>query len=289
MRNGGLWRGWKAAMAGVASLAVVLALLFTPVGPAVGEFLSIFRAEKFAPVTIDPANPPSSAPKVRPESFGEFTVRVEPTTSKVESVEAAQVDFPVRQLAGVPAGLASQPEIHVIKPGEVVFRFDLAKTTAALAELGVTARMPAELDGATMRVYIPRSVVVAYHGADGTGEGLVLIQGRSPTLEIPAVLDTPEMRDLFFGLAGLPPELAAQLRAIAESKTTVPVPVMAGDESQKVAIDGTEGLLVTHRPAAAGPEAPEGSYIVWQKGGVVYALGGTVSKAVLLEAAGALR
>ncbi len=289
MANGFLGRRWQVALAALAAALVVTALL-TPVGSAVGELLSVFRAEKFAPISIDPAAASvGSVGQVNPEEFGQFSVRTEPTFTKIKNLSEAKVDFPVRQVTNVPAGLASAPQVLYSTPGEAVFTFDLAKTKAALGKMGIALQLPAELDGATVRVYVPAGVEMVYSKADGTEPALILLQGRSPTLELPAVLDTPQMRDLFFSLAGLPPELAEQLRAIAESRTTVPVPVIKGDDSREVTVDGTQGLLVTHRPAVAGASAPEGSYIVWQKDGVLYALGGTVSEADLLAAAQSLK
>lgn len=290
MADGFLGRRWQIALAALAVALVVTAPL-TPVGSAVGELLSVFRAEKFAPVSIDPAAAVAGKEvrQLNPEDFGQFAVRVEPTFIKIANVSEAKVDFPVRQVTNVPAGLASAPKVLYSTPGEAVFTFDLAKTKAALGNMGITMQLPVELEGATVRVYVPAGVEMVYTKADGDRPALILVQGRSPTLELPAVLDTPQMRELFFSLAGLPPELAEQLRAIAESRTTVPVPVVKGDDTREVTVDGVQGLLVTHRPAMAGAGAPEGSYVVWQKDGVLYALGGTVSQSELLAAAQSLK
>ncbi len=289
MGNGFFGRRWQVAVAALVAVLVVTAPL-TPVGSAVGELLSVFRAEKFAPISIDPAaTTPSTAGQLDPLEFGQFAVRTEPTFTKITDVSTAKVDFPVRQVTDLPAGLAAQPEVFSNTPGEVIFTFDLAKAKAALAGMGITAQLPAELDGATVRVYVPAGVEMVYTSTGADEPALILVQGRSPTLELPAALDSPQMRDLFFSLAGLPPELAEQLRAIAESRTTVPVPVAKGDDSREVTVDGVQGLLVTHRPAVAGANAPEGSYVVWQRDGVLYALGGTVAEADLLAAAQSLK
>ncbi|MHB1414801.1 MAG: anti-sigma factor family protein [Chloroflexota bacterium] len=291
MSGGSFLRSWRAAVASLAVLAVVLSLAFTPVGSAAGELLKQFRAEQFAPVTIDPSFTPENAKELNPEDFGTFEARTEPTNQQVASLSEAQglADFPVRGLQSVPAGLSTTPEMNVSTPAEAAFTFNRAKSTAALANMGIKAQLPDELDGATVRVYVPLNVQQVYAGPEGSKSGLLFAQGKSPTLEMPAVLDTPEMRDLFFALSGMPPEVVDQLRAITSSDTTVPVPVLKGDTSRSVEVDGVQGLLVTHKPATTGIEGPEGTYVVWQKNGVVYVLGGTVSETDLLQAANSLQ
>lgn len=291
MSEGSWLRGWRGATAALSLLAVVLLLALTPAAAVVGDWLSVFRAEKFAPVSIDPAKISTAVPKLDPNEMGEFKVRVEPQHKQVADVAAAQgqVDFTVRRLGTVPAGINATPQVSTSTAGDFTYVFNLAKTKAALAGAGVNVQLPPELDGATVRVYVPAAVEQMYKSASGGDGGLALYESRSPTLELPAVLDTPQMRELFFQLSGLPPELIDQLKAISEQKTTVPVPVLKGDLSKQVAVDGTQGLLVTHKPSVVGDKGPEGSYLVWQKDGVVYALGGAVSEADLLAAANSLK
>jgi hypothetical protein len=291
MNENSWWRSWRSAAAALAVVAVVAGVVFTPAGTVLGDWLSVFRAEKFAPVTIDPSKVDSaSAPKLDPAQMGEFKVKVEPQHKQVANLAAAQgtVDFKLRGVGSLPAGLAAQPEVYTTTTGDVTYVFNLAKTKAALAAQGINVQLPADLDGATVRVYVPASVQMLYKSGDDKS-GLFFYQGRSPTLELPGALDTPQMRDLFFQLSGLPPELIDQLKAMSQSNNTVPVPVLQGDSSKTVAVDGTQGLLVDHKPTMAGDGAPAGSYLVWQKDGVVYLLGGTVSATDLQNAAKALK
>ncbi len=292
MGEGSWWRSWRSAAAALALVVIVAGVVLTPAGTVLGDWLSVFRAEKFAPVTIDPSKmDTANAPKLDPSQMGEFKVKVEPQHRQVADLGAAQgtVDFKLRSLKSVPAGLAAQPGVFTNTTGDVTYVFDLAKTKAALAAQGINVQLPADLDGATVRVYVPASVQLLYKGGSGSESGLFFYQGRSPTLELPGALDTPQMRDLFFQLSGLPPELIDQLKAMSQSNTTVPVPVLKGDSSRTVTVDGTQGLLVDHKPTMAGDNALAGSYLVWQKDGVVYLLGGTVSASDLQAAANALQ
>ncbi|MHB1007388.1 MAG: anti-sigma factor family protein [Chloroflexota bacterium] len=290
MRESLFGRKRQVAVAAVAALVLAFSVAFTPVGSALGQMLSVFRAEKFAAVTIDPTVANKATPsKFDPKDFGTFEVKNEPQMTKVASPADAKMDFAVRTPSALPSGLNQQPEVQVSTPGEVVFRFDLAKSKAALAAVGVQTSLPASLDGAVARAYVPAGIALAYVGTEGKGTGLVLLEGHSPTLEIPAALDTPGMRELFFSLSGLPPELVSQLEQISKTGDTAPVPVLKGDSSRQVGVDGTTGLLVSHRPAVAGSDAPEGSYVLWQKNGVLYILGGTLPPDQLVQAANSLR
>lgn len=277
------------ATAALAAVMVVAALLLSPVGPALGDLLSVFRAEKFAPVTIDPSAGGGVTAVSDPSAFGEFELRQEPTQTEVADLEAAgrQVDFSPRRPSWLPSGIGAEPRVAVTTPAEFVFVVDREKSVAALAEMGVTADLPAEMDGATVRVYIPANVQQMYATAEGQ-PALLIAQGRSPTLEMPAALDSPGLRDLFLSVAGLPPEMAEQLRAIADDRGTVPVPVRQGDTSREVEVDGGQGLLVTHQWGAES-ELDEASYVVWQKGGVVYLVAGAVPDEDLLAVARSLQ
>ncbi|MHB1132706.1 MAG: anti-sigma factor family protein [Chloroflexota bacterium] len=290
MNESSWFRGWRGVTAVLALFVVVAALVVSPAGAAFGDLLSPFRAEKFAAVTIDPAKVGTATPELSPEDVGELTVRAEPQHNEVANAAAASaaVGFPVRVPTTLPAGLEG-PEFVTSTVGDGTFVFSEAKTKAALAEAGINVQLPAGFDGASARLYMPPAAGVAYM-TSGEGEGgLFLLQGTSPTLELSAALDTPQMRDLFYQLSGLPPEVVDQLRAFAESKDTVPVPVIKGDAAREVQVDGVSGLLVTHRPTAVNGQQKSGSFVLWQKNGIVYALGGTVSEEALLAAANSLR
>lgn len=277
---------WRVVLASAAAVLVALSLVFTPAGTAVAGWLQVFRAEKFAPVTIDPAATRPASAQLNPTDFGAFEVQTEPKMRKLTNLSEAQVEFAVRQPAYLPDGFEVL-ELSASTPGEVIFRFDRAKSQAAFAQMGLQVNLPASMDGSTARVYVPGGVQQAWKGA-GSNSGLIFLQNPSPTLELPKFLESKATRELFYSLAGLQPEVVSQLEGFVESGNTAPVPVMKGDTATQVEVDGAQGVLVTHKPAVAGKNAPEGSYLVWQKGGVVYVLGGTVSDAELVKIANSL-
>lgn len=111
---------------------------------------------------------------------------------------------------------------------------------------------------------------------------LAVVQLRSPVVDLPADAKVDELRAQLLRAAPLPAGLRAQLLGMTDWRTTVPVPVTTG-VAREVPVDGTTGLLVTGEPP--GPR------LVWQKGGVLYAVvgAGLSGEAAVLDAARALR
>jgi hypothetical protein len=97
-------------------------------------------------------------------------------------------------------------------------------------------------------------------------------------LDVPANVNVDYLRAEMLQSGALPPQLAGQLLAIQDWKTTLPVPVIKGT-SEQVSVDGVTGALVVEGP---------GAVLYWQKNGALYVMAGSVSKQDLLAAAGSL-
>ena len=79
------------------------------------------------------------------------------------------------------------------------------------------------------------------------------------------------IEDYLVSLPGFPPDLAAQIRAIGDPATTLPVPVPTGQDSHQVDVNGAKGLFV-------GDSTGLGSGVVWTKDSVLYATVGTMTE-----------
>jgi hypothetical protein len=79
------------------------------------------------------------------------------------------------------------------------------------------------------------------------------------------------IEDYLLSLPGFPADLAAQIRAIGDPSTTLPIPVPTGQQSHQVDINGAKGLFV-------GDSTGLGSGVVWTKDGVLYATVGTMTE-----------
>lgn len=302
----GLRRGLSPArlVAAALPLALVIVLAATPMGLAAQDLLNVFRVQKVATVQIDPSMLPTLP---EPEDLGTIDLPSQPelkTSTVADAGRAAGIQ--PRTLGSVPSGLVADPIVMVSQAVEGSFTYDIEKLKAYYARRGLKGQPPAELDGLTIKGTMPPAVLAVYGDqqlldqvngqvqrndaaksrgaakapAQPGGRFLVLAQAQSPRLEIPGNVDAAKLREELLANGALPPEIAAQLAAIGDWETTLPVPVLKGT-SREVAVDGVRGVLVT------GDH--QGRYLIWQKGGVLYGLFGTVSEAELLGAAGSLK
>ncbi len=172
------------------------------------------------------------------------------------------------------------------------FTFDVARAREHLASLGETSfQIPDRFDGAVLSASIPAVVVAQYGGRPGRpGSGpemfapdsLVVIEGRSPSAQVTGRVSLDDMRQLLLSMPGLPPDTAAQLRAIDDWTTTLPIPVPRNiGVARDVQVNGRPGLAIADNTGAGG-------VILWTQDGVVFAVGGGKTADELLRIAATL-
>jgi hypothetical protein len=92
-----------------------------------------------------------------------------------------------------------------------------------------------------------------------------------------------EIETYLLQMPGVAPQLAAEIRAIGDPSTTMPIPVPIDKAfAQNVVVDGVTALAV-------GDNTGVGGMIVWQKNGIVYGVGGAMAQRDLMEVARSLR
>jgi hypothetical protein len=182
----------------------------------------------------------------------------------------------------VPAAIAASPEYTVVPRTTATFVFDAAKARASAAALGRTAPpMPAGLDGSTLVLSGGPAIAIRY-GDGSTGPMLVIAVGRAPTAGSDGA-SVATIQAYLLAQPGVSPELATQLRAMGDPATTLPVPIPAGQAAAKPArVHGTTGLFI-------GDATGLGSGVLWQQGGLLYAVGGTLGEAETIAVADSLR
>jgi hypothetical protein len=108
---------------------------------------------------------------------------------------------------------------------------------------------------------------------------LVIAQTRVPTVDSNGAT-TAQLEDYLLSQPGVPPELAAQVRAIKDPSTTLPIPIPAGlATTESTQINGTPATLI---------KAVLGAGVVWVKNGVIYAVGGQLTPDQVLAIATSL-
>jgi hypothetical protein len=143
-------------------------------------------------------------------------------------------------------------------------------------------QLPTTLHGAKVNLDVPAALTMRW----GSGrEALGFVQLRQPKITVPAEVELPAVRELLLNhprVEGLNPEVVAGLRGVEQWQTTVPIPVPSGANAESVRVDGSEGLLVTSN-------LREGSALIWQRNGSVYALTGPYEAEALIAVAESLR
>jgi putative acetyltransferase len=191
--------------------------------------------------------------------------------------------FRVRVPVDVPGELAARRRAYVLAGGAWTYRFDRARA----ARHG--AHLPRSLDGATI------SAAFATHAELRYGDGRVLdvIPGfAKPALvvfEAPVPIVTVRGATLasitrwLESDPGVPRSAADDVRRFADPLLALPVPVRADREhAANVVVQGAPGIAVSTAFGAS-------NVVVWQKDGVVYAVGGTYPLDRVLAIANSLR
>lgn len=259
----------------VVVLAIGLLAGFSATG-VLPSLIKVFEPRSFAPVSVSPSGLPTSAVLL---DFG--TTSWTPGPPKGEQVAdaagaTALSGLPVLMPASLPQGVSGPVTYGVIGHTTGTLTLDGARLRASAASHNVKIKpMPAALDHSTIYVSGGPALVELWgapvQGSTGAPTGaptLVIAQTRVPTVESTGA-STQQLEDYLLSQPGVPPELAAQLRAIKDPSTTLPIPIPAGFATTKpISINGVQGLLIDAGIAAG---------VVWEKGNVIYAVGGQLT------------
>ena len=284
--------------AGLAAAAVIVLLAFTPVGTLAQNFLTIFEPRQFVAINVSRGQL-EYLPDLR--SFGTMVQRGEPAHRETATAAqaAAVAGIPVRLPAFVPAGVPGPVHYIAVERSSASFTFSAAKTRAYAAAAHKTIPpMPARLDGTVLTLRVGPMVVIDYGklpqepsarsrgGDEGPDRGempsLAIVESAAPQLYSTGAT-ARELESYLLQMPGVPPQLADEIRAIGDPSTTMPIPVPIDKAySQRVTVDGTNGLAV-------GDNTGVGGIVLWQKNGIVYGVGGALPQRELMEIAQSLR
>ena len=267
---------WVALAAGV--IALLTGLTMTGVADSI---LQIFEAKQVTAVTVTATDVQALEGL---SAYGTLTWSAKPAPHPAASLAAAAAEtgLPAPTVT-LPAGVAASAHYGVLARTSATFVFDAAKAGASAAAIGRTAPpMPAKIDGSTLVYTGGPALIETYGDPDRDGGGLVVIVGRAPTVSSDGV-SLADLRAYLLAQPGISPALAAQIRAIGDPATTLPVPIPAGQASAKnVRVHGVTGVFV-------GDSTGLGSGVIWVQEGLVYAVGGTLTEAQTLAVANSLR
>jgi hypothetical protein len=283
---------WLRGLAAAATVALV-ATLFTVSGLA-ETILTIFEPKQLVavPITVTDLSGASSF-----GAYGTLTWTEQPKPYDVPDVRTAARDSGMTVLVpgNLPAGVGA-PRYGVMPKTTATFTFSADKTQqAAAAQKRTPPPMPANIDGSKLFITGGPAVVAYYDdgtsttGATGaTGASpfsgmpkLIVAQGKPPVVQSDGVT-VEQLQSYLLAQPGISPQLAAQIRAIKDPSSTLPVPIPVDmATSKKVTVQGVEGIFV-------GDSTGLGSAVIWQKDGVVYGVAGTLTEQQVLAVANSL-
>lgn len=289
-----LSRRARAMAAALVAAVVLTGLIATPGGRAAAAgFLAEFRSQRFAVVSLDRSQVMQlNAAMAQLLETGVFTADrgelfgiAEPSPARDLAEASRLAGFEVQPVSrsALPSGVGATPErILASGPHTVRVTFDRAKALAYFQRNGQPrVSIPERFDGAQLIVKVPAVVVQEYAGSDGAPRLLV---GKAGTIGLDAHggASLAELRDLVLRLPGLPRETVAQLRAISDWRTTLPLPVPADQTRwRRATVHGAEALSFADQTGKLHA-------LLWQRGGQIWGVAGAISSREALDVAGSL-
>jgi hypothetical protein len=237
--------------------------------------------------------------------FGTMTQRVAPRVRDVTgpAAAAALAGFAVEVPTWLPNGTPSIARYAVTSGSDSTFTFSARKSFATAPRGRPVASMPRALDGATLELRTRPAVIVSY-GEPASGRQisgapshrdarddaarerefppLIVVQAPVPSLTSTGAT-VAEIEAYLLQQPGVSPSLAAQIRAIGDPATTVPIPIPIDRAfGQRVRVQGVDGLGI-------GDDTGVGGIVIWQKNGVIYGVAGQLRQRDILAIAKSMR
>ncbi len=259
-------RQWATAVS-LAALLFMTAFAFPATRAAANDFLSLFRVQKFAPLSISPEQI-ALLQKVAEEGLapGEFIIHDEPgELTPADSLAEAS------KLSSLPtvhtiAELGDPDTIFATDGGGGALTIDLEGARGIMEAVGADpALLPDELDGAQIDVTVFGGVEQRW------ADDISLVQSLSPLVDYPDGLNEQELGQALLQVLGLSAAEAGRLAKEIDWASTLLLPIpQEAATFQEVTISGNSGIALQSLDGS-------GNVIIWQADGVMYLLGGARS------------
>jgi len=275
------------------------------------NLVPIFEPESVAPVVIQAGDLASLQAL---SQFGTVTgtSKLDLTPESSATALSSAAGFSLPTVTASPGLATGSPSYWLISPESAQLQISVAKAEQAAAKDGASVPpAPSGVDGSVLQVATGAGTLEVWGltlpGGVGASEGLfgvssskasgsplagsatggnaavvsdlpqlAVVEVQGPTVSSSGV-DLGTLEGYLLSQPGISPELAAQIRAIAEPSSTLPIPVPAGATSSTTDLNGHTAVVL-----AAGNE---GSAVIWAEHGRLFAVLGQASASDLLDVA----
>ncbi|HEY8741818.1 MAG TPA: hypothetical protein VIU62_01875 [Chloroflexota bacterium] len=292
-----------------AGLSLAAALALTPAGAWAGNFLTVFEPTQVTAVPIDMRDL-QSLPDLAKYGTIHAPAKAASQHFTLGSAAVAAAGLPLLTPKALPSGVPVTATYEVVPGATGSFTFSAAKAQANAAAQGKTLPpMPANLDGATLQVSTGTALVEAYADpsklkavagdnatsttgtADASQNAAAAVHAIGPVLIIgemkaPSVTMTGngvtavQLETYLLAQPGISPSLVSAIKALGDPTSTLPIPIPINKAvSQNVTLsDGTKAVVVGDSTGIIGG-------IIWEKNGIVYGIGGSLTESQLISMA----
>ena len=278
-----------------AAVLVSVIVALTPEGrTAAAAFLAQFRSRQVVAVEVSSQSQADISRTMNTlsnlgaiDSRGRSGALQAPSSQGLVTVAEAsrQIGFAVQtpDPATLPAGVDRTPRVQVIPASEVRFTFDKAKAQRYLQSSGQPqVSLPDKFNGASLIVSTPAAAILEYSGQN-SHQTLIVGQAGLLVIDVQGQVTLDEMRDFLLTLPGLPDETVQQLKLIRNWRETLPIPIRTDKMHWQPATfkGNSQGLLLNDNTGV-------GSAAIWQSGGHLYGLAGSLKASDLKRVADSL-
>ena len=282
---------WAKGLAAAASVVLVLTLL--TVSGVAETILTVFEPKQVAAVPITNADIQTAMNSL--QSYGTLTWSAPPKPVEVPDAAAAARESGLAVVRpGTLPGTVNQANVHygVMPRTTATFTFSADATRTSAAKLGRTPPpMPTNIDGSKLFITGGPAVVQFYGNLpDHSGASpdplaavpqLIIAQGKAPLVQSDGVT-VEQLQAYLLAQPGITPALAAEIKAIKDPSSTLPIPVPVNfGTSKNVTVQGVQGVFI-------GDTTGLGSAVIWEKDGIVYGVAGTLTESEIMAVANSL-
>jgi hypothetical protein len=256
---------------------------------AANDWLPVFHTESVAPVSISPSSMSDLTDIAGAvdlsglSAYGSWQQLSHPQLHTVPDAAAAErrTGLTVTPLTDLPTGVTGEPSYRIVGQQSGVFQFSTQKAQGTVTAAGGTLpALPPALDGAQLRLQVGPAVLQVWQQRSGI-PALVVAEVGAPTAQTSGV-SLAVLRDALLSLPGLPPDLAAQLRAVTSDGTTLPIPVPDDQfSSSTTTVAGAPATLIASKDGTL-------TGVIWVSDGIVRVVGGPLSQSEVLSVANQL-